>query len=196
MSALTQDAITGAHQQAPRSNESQTPSWWRIVLAGASWVLLAAMVALAVAVVLLPAITGAKPYTVLTGSMEPAYPPGTLVVARSVDADELRIGDVITFQLRSGEPQVVTHRIVGVGADAEGAPLFVTRGDANNVEDANPVRPVQVVGRLWYSVPYIGWVNNVINGSTRMWVLPLAAAALLAYGAVMFAQALRERRSR
>lgn len=190
---LSDEAPAGAVAPVPRSQPSP---WLASVLTGASWALLALMLALAAAVVVVPLISGAKPYTVLTGSMEPNYPPGTLVVARETPTEDLTVGDVITFQLRSGEAQVATHRIVGVGADADGEPLFVTRGDANEIEDENPVRPVQVVGKLWYSVPYVGWVNNVINGAARAWIVPAAALGLMAYGAVMVGQAVRERRAR
>ncbi len=62
----------------------------------------------------MPRLGGATPYTVLTSSMEPEYPPGTLVVVRPVPIEEIGIGDVITYQLESGEPTVVTHRVVGL----------------------------------------------------------------------------------
>lgn len=195
MIAVHEDATETAEAPQPVDPDTeQRVSWWRMLLSGASWALLVAMIALAAAVIVVPAVTGAKTYTVLTGSMEPTYPPGTLVVVRPVAPDELSMGDVITFQLRSGEAQVATHRIVGVGADATGEPLFVTRGDANNVDDEDPVRPVQVIGKLWYAVPYIGWVNNVINGSARAWAIPIAAVGLFVYGAVMVLHAARERR--
>lgn len=56
------------------------------------------------------------------------------------------------------------------------------------------MRAVQVVGRLWYAVPYIGWINNVVTGSMRAWLIPAAAAGLLLYGAVLLVQGWRERR--
>lgn len=169
-------------------------SVWRMLGAGISWVLLLIVAVLAIVVVVVPAVTGSHPYTVLTGSMEPQYPPGTLVVVRDVDPAEIAIGDVITFQLRSGEPQVVTHRVVGVQLAVDGETTFVTQGDANNTADLDPVRAVQVVGRLWYAVPYIGWINNVVTGPVRAWAIPLAAGGLFAYGVVLFVQAARERR--
>ncbi len=126
--------------------------------------------------------------------MEPRYPPGTLVVVKDVDPADIAIGDVITYQLHSGQPEVVTHRVVAVQIDASGELTFITQGDANNSADAEPVRAVQVVGRLWYAVPYIGWINNVVTGSMRAWLIPAAAAGLLLYGAVLLVQGWRERR--
>ncbi|RYJ02767.1 MAG: signal peptidase I, partial [Actinomycetales bacterium] len=68
----------------------------------AVWVLLLGFVAMLVVSVLVPRLAGATPYTVLTGSMRPTMPPGTLVVAKPVDPEALEVGDVVTVQLRSG----------------------------------------------------------------------------------------------
>lgn len=194
---MTHDADVAA-DEAPltrrASRASERPSVWRMIWSGISWALLILVAALAVVVVVVPAVTGSHPYTILTGSMEPRYPPGTLVVVKDVDPADIAIGDVITYQLHSGQPEVVTHRVVAVQIDASGELTFITQGDANNSADAEPVRAVQVVGRLWYAVPYIGWINNVVTGSMRAWLIPAAAAGLLLYGAVLLVQGWRERR--
>ncbi len=85
------------------------------------------------------ALTGSTPYTVLTSSMEPTYPPGTLIVVKPQDADSLRVGDAITFQWESGKPDVVTHRIIAVQRTAKGELRFTTQGDANSSPDPRPV---------------------------------------------------------
>ena len=68
--------------------------------------------------------------------MKPSMPPGTLVVVRPTPVDEIGIGSVITYQVESGEPTVVTHRVVAQGIGATGEPVFRTQGDANDVPDA------------------------------------------------------------
>ena len=88
---------------------------WRVAVIG----VLTLMVGALAAAVVVPRLAGATPFTVLTSSMRPHYPPGTLVVVRPVDTDLLRVGDVVTYQLHSGERDVVTHRIVAVGASLQ-----------------------------------------------------------------------------
>ena len=84
---------------------------WRVL----GWVVtLAAVAAIALAVVV-PRLGGATPYTVLTGSMRPGMPPGTLVVVRPIEPDQIATGMVVTYQLRSGDPTVVTHRVLSQG---------------------------------------------------------------------------------
>jgi len=160
-------------------------SGWRVAGRTASAVLLGFALLVAGLVVVLPAVAGGTTFTITGRSMEPAIPVGALIVTQRVDADEIAIGDVITFQLESGSPQVATHRVVGVNLESDRR-AFITKGDANDAEDAEPVIVEQVRGRLWYAVPYVGWVNAVFSGSVRSWLIPAVAVALFAYAAWVF----------
>jgi len=144
--------------------------------------------------VLVPRVAGATPYTVLTGSMRPSLPPGTLVVVKPIDVVDIRTGDVITYQLESGQAPVVTHRVTSVRHDLTGATTLVTKGDANDVPDADAVMPVQIRGRVWYSVPYLGRVNQVLDDGQRQMAVYLIAGGLLMYAGWMFTTAVRDRR--
>ena len=161
---------------------------WRVT----TWtVLLAALAALAL-VVVVPRLAGATAYTVLTGSMEPGLPPGTLIVVKPAPADEIGVGTVITYQLKSEQPTVVTHRVVTQGIDDDGKPVFETQGDANEVPDAAWVRPVQIKGEKWYAVPHLGYVGNLLTGKERQMGIYLVAALLLSYALVLFGSGFRD----
>ena len=159
-----------------------------------AWLVILIAVATVTVAVLVPRLAGATPYAVLTGSMEPTYPPGTLVVVRPVDPAQLGVGDAVTYQLESGEPTVATHRIVTRGVNGKGEHWFRTQGDANSAPDPESVRAVQVKGRVWYAVPHLGHANDVLNGSRRQVVLYGVVTGLLGYAAFMFAGAVRDRR--
>lgn len=164
----------------------------RWVAAVASSLALAVVVLLALALIVVPLVLGATPYTVLTGSMQPSMPPGTLVVTRPTPVEKISIGDVVTYQLRSNEPEVVTHRVVGLGSTSDGERAFVTRGDANNVDD-DPVRAVQVRGIVVYHLPYLGYVNTWVGINRPGWLLKTVAGALILYGLVLVSGGLRDR---
>ena len=159
----------------------------------AAWFVIVAVVAVLATAVAVPRLGSATPYTILTGSMRPQLPPGTLVVVKPADAATLGVGDVITYQLRSGEPTVVTHRIVSAGINGRGEREFTTQGDANSAPDAKAVMPVQIKGKLWYSAPYLGHVNDTITGKERHVATIIASAGLLLYAAWMFTSSLRGR---
>ncbi|MHA6694235.1 signal peptidase I [Homoserinimonas sp. A520] len=154
---------------------------------GLSAGLLAFVLLVGVMVIVVPAVTGSTPMTVLTGSMEPTYPPGTLVIVKPIDAQDIRIGDPITYQIKSGETAVVTHRVISISHLTNGERSFTTKGDANGAADAVPVQPVQLKGKVWYSVPWIGYVNNLFNGQSRALIIPAIAIALFIYAGYMVA---------
>ncbi|MBW4033371.1 MAG: signal peptidase I [Acidobacteria bacterium] len=162
---------------------------------GLSFGLLALVLLLGILVVALPMLTKSTPYTVLTSSMTPSYPAGTLVIVKPTDPQQIRIGDVITYQVKSNEPAVITHRVIQIvePAAAGDTEKFITKGDANALADP-VVKPVQVRGVVWYAVPYIGWINNVINGGTRSMIVPIVAGLLFLYAGYMVASTLVERR--
>jgi signal peptidase len=163
---------------------------------GLSFGLLALVALIAVLVIALPMLTKSTPYTVLTGSMTPSYPAGTLVVVKPTDVQQIRIGDVVTYQIASNQPAVVTHRVIQIiePTTASGTVSFITKGDANSLADAAPVKPVQVRGVVWYAVPYIGWVNNVVNGDARNVIVPIVAGGLFLYAGFMGASTIVDRR--
>lgn len=145
--------------------------------------------AVLVVAVLVPRLGGGTPYVILTGSMRPQMPPGTLVVDRPVDAADVVPGTVITYQLVSGKPTVVTHRVVAQGISATGERVFRTRGDANTVTDAGWVRPVQIRGSRWYAVPYLGYVTNRFSSADRRLLQTGLEIGLLGYAAAMLGSA-------
>lgn len=99
-----------------------------------------------------PSFMGYKPFIVLTGSMEPVFYSGDLVMVKEVEADSLQVGDVIAF--REGTA-VITHRIVQV--EGEGPDLrFITKGDNNNVNDRRPVTVEQLEGVYLYRISKLG----------------------------------------
>jgi len=94
---------------------------------------------------------GFQPSVVTSGSMEPGWHRGDVIVTRSVDADTLRSGDVITFGVAHAR---VVHRIVETRQTSAGR-VFVTRGDNNPVAD-QPVSERTVEGKVLFDVPAVG----------------------------------------
>jgi signal peptidase len=154
---------------------------------GLSAGLLAFVLLLGVLVIVVPAATGSTPMTVLTSSMEPTYPPGTLIIVKPIETQDIRIGDPITYQIESGKEAVVTHRVIAVTNATDGTRTFTTQGDNNDAADAVPVQPVQIRGKVWYSVPWIGYVNTLVNGTNRGWIVPVLATGLFLYAGYMVA---------
>lgn len=142
-----------------------------------------------------PQATGSRPLTVLTGSMAPAFDPGDVVIVKPTETENLQIGEVITFQAESGNPELTTHRITGFVVTSAG-PQYITRGDANGADDPAPVKPEQIRGTVWYSVPYVGHAAVWFAGDTVRTVIDLGALALILYGGYLVAASALDRRRR
>lgn len=169
---------------------SMASALWSGLSAG----ILGMLVIVAILVIVVPLVAGASAFTISGRSMEPSLPLGTLIVTHPVDPDEIRVGDVITFQMESGNPTVATHRVVGFEFQDERR--FITQGDANNAVDIGSVQSEQIRGRLWYSIPLLGWVNAAISGPLRATMLPIVVVVLFGYATWMLVGAFRERAQR
>jgi signal peptidase I/deoxyribose-phosphate aldolase len=153
--------------------------------------LLAATLLLAATCLVLPKALGAVPLTILSGSMAPMMPPGTLAVVRPVDATQERVGDVLSYQPEPGDPTLVTHRVVAVSRNAQGVVSLTLQGDANRAPDPRAVRPAQVRGAVVYAVPYFGWVATRLNVGAGANYTRRAAYALIAAGSLRILIGLR-----
>jgi signal peptidase len=71
----------------------------------------------------------------LTGSMSPNYPVGSVLVVREQPVERLRTGQVITYQIPVDDHRVVSHRVLDVKRGDDGAYIVKTKGDANNGPD-------------------------------------------------------------
>ncbi len=118
-------------------------------------------------------VVGLQPFTVLSGSMRPAYEVGSLIYVKQIEPAEIKAGDPITFVL-DDSLKVATHRVIAISPDGE---YFTTKGDANNAEDGTPVYYKNVIGKPVFTIPYLGYVSSFI-GTKQGIILSVTAAAV------------------
>lgn len=122
---------------------------------------------------------GFQIYTVISGSMEPTYHVGSLIYVREVDTSTLKVKDLITFKL--GDNTIATHRIVEIVPNEQDNTKysFRTKGDANEDVDANLVEPNKVLGKAYFTVPYLGYLATYIQSYPGNMVAICTAIALI-----------------
>ncbi len=116
-----------------------------------------ALLLICVAIIGVPRLFGVYEFNVLTGSMTPTYPPGTLVFVQEKDPASIRPGEVVSY-IMDEELNIVTHRVVSNNYDDK---TVTTRGDANVSNDA-PVLYQNLVGVVCFSIPYVGGVVDYL----------------------------------
>lgn len=143
-----------------------------------TWIIVAAAVLLAVGLVGVR-LAGIQVFTVLSGSMEPAYKTGSVIYVKKADYTALRPGDVITFMV--DEHTIATHRIVDIIPDEDDPTVlrFATKGDANAQPDANLVHYKNIIGTPVFTVPYLGYVVNYIQNPPGTYVAIAAGVIVL-----------------
>ena len=126
-----------------------------------------------------PRLVGMQVFTVLSGSMEPAYHTGSLIYVKDVDPFEIKEGQVITFMI--SEDTVATHRVVGIVPDEDepGTIRFRTKGDANNAEDGTLVHYKNIIGTPVLTIPELGYLASYIQNPPGKYLAISAGAILL-----------------
>lgn len=120
-----------------------------------------------------PKLFGLDIFQVLTESMEPSYPQGSVVYIKDVDPENIEVGDAITFTLGSDTDLVMTHRVIAIDEENQ---TFTTKGDANEVEDATPVSFDRVVGTPVLCLKGMGRISNFIHSVVGMLILGIIFA--------------------
>lgn len=120
--------------------------------------------------------------TVLTASMRPTMPEGSMVLTTPVRPADLRVGDVITYRIPVEDRRLVTHRVVEILTPGTN-PVVRTKGDANNGVDPWTARLKG--GAVWKArgaVPEVGyaaeWLRRPQASRLLVLVVPFFLAVL------------------
>ncbi|MFA7179509.1 MAG: signal peptidase I, partial [Dehalococcoidales bacterium] len=96
-----------------------------------------------------------QPSVIASGSMQPTFNTGDIVMVAKMPAEKIDNGDIIVY--RASETMDIVHRVVDI--EKKGSSLvFTTRGDAYKFNDPEPVLGENVIGKVIFSIPKIGWV--------------------------------------
>lgn len=109
-------------------------------------------------------ILGFRQYMVATGSMEPQYGVGDLIIIKETPKEEIQVGDVINYISANGM-DTITHRVVEI-LEKDGETYYKTKGDNNNAEDPELVNFNQVQGVLVFKISKLGTLmTNMLTGT-------------------------------
>jgi len=107
-----------------------------------------------------PRMMGYEIYSVISGSMEPALPVGSLVYIGKEDPKNIQKDEVIAFYGAKDSNAIITHRVV---ENRVVMGEFITKGDANKTNDMNPIPYGNFIGKVEFSLPALGYVAQMIT---------------------------------
>lgn len=118
---------------------------------------------------MIPRLWGWEPLIVMSGSMEPTIPTGSVLFTDTRNREPME-NDIITYQLEQRwekEAMMVTHRVIRLEVRS-GETVYVTKGDANQQEDFVPVREHQITGIYVFHVPKVGTFMSKFD--RKLWI--------------------------
>lgn len=135
-------------------------------------------------------------YVVLTGSMVPEIMPKDVVVTKKWDAKDLEQGDIITFMSSDDRLSgiIVTHRIKNKYYDATtNKYTFQTKGDANNTEDFTLTEENNIIGKVVFKIPMLGYVQEILASKGGLIIVVLIPCLIiLSYDIVKLAKNIKK----
>ncbi len=97
-------------------------------------------------------IAGYRMFRVITGSMEPEYDVGEVVISKETDPKKIKVGDDIVYLGKYGDynGKIIMHSVVGIDTDANGNLNFHAKGlHSSSVEDPQ-IKADQIYGVVKY----------------------------------------------
>ena len=108
---------------------------------------------------------GVQPTVIYSGSMRPAMDVGDVAILSEVPINEIQEGDIIQYRIANSTIPVV-HRVYDITGEDD-TKVFITKGDANNAPDSDPILAEQVMGKTVFTIPKLGWIPIYIKEFIR-----------------------------
>jgi len=124
---------------------------------------------------------GIRMLVVKSGSMEPTIKTGSLVIDKTESI--YKIGDIVTFKNREKPTETTTHRITNKEIQGN-INLFTTRGDANDNPDSIKINQNQIIGKVIFKIPYLGYVVAFSRTWPGVIILIIIPATIIIYDEV------------
>lgn len=173
---LATESFATRPTEAPRMRASGLSAWIGRTTLGFGVVVAIALVAL----ILAPRVLPVQTLVVVSGSMEPAIPIGSLILMERVESASLGVGEIITFQRPDRVGELITHRIVAEQVAPDGTRAFATKGDASGVPDPWVVPAVGIGWRALSVVPVAGYLLEALRSDLARLLLFVGPLSILA----------------
>ena len=102
-----------------------------------------------------------QPSLVPSGSMIPTIRPGDVVIVAKSQAGSVTLGDIVEYH-DVRENLNIVHRVIEVHGE-DGQRYFITKGDNNSSPDADPVPAQNVIGKVVFNIPKVGWISILVK---------------------------------
>lgn len=127
-------------------------------------------------------IGGVRIFNILTGSMEPEYKVGDILITKEIDPKEIKIGDDITYLGKEGDfaGKIVTHRVIAVIPGENEEYRFITQGLTNSIADPE-ITASQIQGKVIYRTVILSFISKLVNNLYSMYFVIVVPMAIIIF---------------
>ena len=138
-------------------------------------------------------IGGIRIFNIVTESMVPEYNVGDILVSKSIDPSNVKVGDDLVYLGNTGsfQDKIITHRVIAIEQDENGKYLFHTQGIANPEPDP-VVSEDQIYGIIIYKTVILSFISKIINNLFGFYFLIFVPLTVL----IIYKNSWRKRRRR
>lgn len=120
-------------------------------------------------------------FTVVTGSMEPVYNVGDVVISKEVEPSTINKGDDVVYlgEKNDFKDKIVTHRVIKI-ENKDGEYYFTTKGVANDYSDP-VISSDQIYGKVVYKPVVLSFLSGILNTKLGFYLLIFVPVAFLIF---------------
>lgn len=124
------------------------------------------------------AIGGIRVFTIITGSMEPEYKVGDMIISIETKPEKIEVGDNVVYKGEKGDfkGKIVTHQVIEKKQDN----TFVTKGVNNTIEDPE-IKGDQIIGKVIYKTFILSFISRLINNSSAFFFVVFIPFVVLVF---------------
>ena len=119
-----------------------------------------------------------KILSVQSGSMEPSIHTGSVVIVKP--SSTYVKGDIITVNEQTNKNGTVTHRIFDIELK-DGKNIYVTKGDANNAVDLEKRLPENIIGKVVFTIPLLGYLVSFAKTREGLFILVIVPSLVIIF---------------
>lgn len=151
-----------------------------LIILGNSVLILLVLIGVLIGFSLLPIKNNFKVMSVMSGSMEPTLPVGSLIVVKP--SSEYKVGEIITFLPLNAKTKKenVTHRISMID-ESSGNEFFQTKGDANKDPDEENITQDRIIGKFEFKILYLGYILSYVKTLPGLLIIIFIPSIIIVY---------------
>lgn len=137
---------------------------------------------LSIAISIIPLPGNYRIYSVVSGSMEPSLPVGSIVFVKP--QPNYQVGDIVTFKTPKDPKNTVTHRLVAKDT-AKDQIIYSTKGDANQTKDIENLSSENIIGKVFFNLPFIGYPISYSKTLPGLMILVVVPSTIIIYSEII-----------